>query len=279
MKTNTQFRKDAHRNGTSNIGPTANSKTAMLNGIELGCSDDPRQEACKYRKGGWQSFIGFASVAAVFSFLLLGCSSHRPAPSDQAFVSQDALPELPIARGSLVLEAMNDPHSGKGSFSYEAHEIPPVIHISPGETLQINYRNHMSPHSTEQCASGPCMNMTNLHFHRLHVSPESPQDDTISMMATPGESIQYRVDIPLDQPPGLYWYHESSYARITQAGSPLQSYSTRTAERQPGGQRRPATKWKAAYAITVLNHRRVCNRKKSGTFHGSGASRKSEACS
>jgi suppressor of ftsI len=25
--------------------------------------------------------------------------------------------------------------------------------------------------------------MTNLHFHGLHVSPESPQDDTISMMA------------------------------------------------------------------------------------------------
>src|SRR5712664_2395464 len=33
----------------------------------------------------------------------------------------------------------------------------------------------------------------------------------------------------------------------TQAGAPLQSYSTRTAERQPGGQRRPATGWKAAY--------------------------------
>jgi suppressor of ftsI len=49
--------------------------------------------------------------------------------------------------------------------------------------------------------------MTNLHFHGLHVSPESPQDDTISMMTMPGESIQYRVDIPLDQPPGLYWYH------------------------------------------------------------------------
>jgi suppressor of ftsI len=26
-------------------------------------------------------------------------------------------------------------------------------------------------------------------------------------MTMPGESIQYRIDIPLDQPPGLYWYH------------------------------------------------------------------------
>ena len=220
-------------------------------------------EACKYRKGGLQSsFICFVCMPAVFSFLLLGCSSHRSAPSDVAFVSQGALPELPIARGPLTLKAVNDPHSGKGSFSYEGHEIPPVIHVSPGETLRIDYRNQMSPHSTEQCASGPCMNMTNLHFHGLHVSPESPQDDTISMMATPGESIQYRVDIPIDQPPGLYWYHESSYARITQAGSPLQSYSTRTAERQPEGQRRPATGWKAAYAITVLNHPSMCHRKK-----------------
>jgi hypothetical protein len=70
-------------------------------------------------------------LAAVFSFLFLGCSSHERAPADRAFVSQGALPELPIARGPLTLEAVNDPHSGKGSFSYEGHEIPPVIHGSP----------------------------------------------------------------------------------------------------------------------------------------------------
>ena len=144
------------------------------------------REGRRYRRRGLQSFIGFASMAAAFSFLLLGCSSHRSVPSDGAFVSQGALPELPIARGPLTLRAVNDSHSGKGSFSYEHREIPPVIHVSPGETLWIDYRNDMSPHSTEQCASRPCTNMTNLHFHGLHVSPESPQDDTISMMAMPG---------------------------------------------------------------------------------------------
>jgi len=51
------------------------------------------------------------------------------------------------------------------------------------------------------------MNMTNLHFHGLHVSPAAPQDDVISMMAMPGQTLHYVVDIPLDQPPGLYWYH------------------------------------------------------------------------
>jgi len=51
------------------------------------------------------------------------------------------------------------------------------------------------------------MNMTNLHFHGLHVSPNAPQDDVITMMAMPGQSLRYVVNIPLDQPPGLYWYH------------------------------------------------------------------------
>jgi FtsP/CotA-like multicopper oxidase with cupredoxin domain len=51
------------------------------------------------------------------------------------------------------------------------------------------------------------MNMTNLHFHGLHVSPDAPQDDVITMMAMPGQSLHYVVNIPLDQPPGLYWYH------------------------------------------------------------------------
>ena len=27
------------------------------------------------------------------------------------------------------------------------------------------------------------------------------------MMAMPGQMLQYVVDIPKDQPPGLYWYH------------------------------------------------------------------------
>ena len=120
-------------------------------------------------KVGLESFSSFVSLAAGFSLLLLGCSSSEPVLPDRAPVSQGALPELPVARGSLVLEAVNDPHSGKGSFNYEGHETVPVIHVFPGESLRVNYRNQMSIHSTEQCASGPCMNMSNLHFHGLHV--------------------------------------------------------------------------------------------------------------
>src|SRR5271156_1756070 len=117
------------------------------------------------------------------------------------------LPDLPQVASPFELRAINDPVTGKGTFVFEGHEIPPVIRAVPGGTIQLEYVNQMSNSSSEVCVDGPCMNMTNLHFHGLHVSPNAPQDDVISMMAMPGQSLQYVVDIPLDQPPGLYWYH------------------------------------------------------------------------
>jgi len=49
--------------------------------------------------------------------------------------------------------------------------------------------------------------MTNLHFHGLTVSPDAPQDDVLTMLAMPGKTLNYTVQVPKDHPPGLYWYH------------------------------------------------------------------------
>ena len=51
------------------------------------------------------------------------------------------------------------------------------------------------------------MDMTNLHFHGLNVSPDAPQDDVLTMLARPGQVLHYSVRIPRDHPPGLFWYH------------------------------------------------------------------------
>src|SRR5580698_3113421 len=117
------------------------------------------------------------------------------------------LPELPQVASPFELRAINDPVTGKGAFVFEGHEIPPVIRAVPGGTIQLEYVNQMSNRSSEVCVDGPCTNMTNLHFHGLHVSPNAPGDDVLGMMAMPGESLHYTVDVPRDQPPGLYWYH------------------------------------------------------------------------
>jgi suppressor of ftsI len=113
----------------------------------------------------------------------------------------------PETRSPVLLKAINDPDTGKAAFSFDGREDPPVIRANPGDEIRLTYTNEMSTHSQEHCVDGPCMNMTNIHFHGLHVSPDAPQDDVITMMAMPGQSLRYIVNIPLDQPPGLYWYH------------------------------------------------------------------------
>src|ERR1700694_2908386 len=97
--------------------------------------------------------------------------------------------------------------SGRDAFAYEGKSIAPLIRVSPGDTLKIDYVNDLPIHPKETCAISPCMDMTNLHFHGLEISPLTSQDDVIDMMAVPGETLHYLVQIPADHPPGLFWYH------------------------------------------------------------------------
>jgi suppressor of ftsI len=141
---------------------------------------------------------------------VLLCGEHLLAQSlatDTNVLPSPLLSNSPEVRSPVTLKAINDPQTGKAAFLFDGREDPPVIRASPGENIRLIYMNEMSTHSQEQCVDGPCMNMTNLHFHGLHVSPNAPQDDVITMMALPGQSLNYVVNIPLDQAPGLYWYH------------------------------------------------------------------------
>ena len=152
---------------------------------------------------------GRFSFTWVMSFAIL-VNVHLAAQSVESSgrgASQPLLSNPPEARSPIFLSAVNDPRTGKAAFSFNGHEDPPVIRTAPGEDIRLTYVNAMSTDSREKCIGVPCMNMTNLHFHGLHVSPDAPQDDVISMMAMPGQSLHYVLNIPVDQPPGLYWYH------------------------------------------------------------------------
>jgi len=57
-------------------------------------------------------------------------------------------------------------------------------------------------------------NEENMHFHGLNTSPKQPSDDVVNVLLCPRKaptdpprSYTYVVDIPRDEPPGLYWYH------------------------------------------------------------------------
>jgi suppressor of ftsI len=96
---------------------------------------------------------------------------------------------------------------GKNSFYFNGQPNAPTLRVSPGDQLKITYVNDLPTKPPEKCLAGPCMDMTNLHFHGLTVSPDAPQDDVLTMLAMPGKRLSYTVQIPKDHPSGLYWYH------------------------------------------------------------------------
>ena len=103
----------------------------------------------------------------------------------------------------------------------------PTLHVFPGDQLIIHFYNdlpagggapppsmlkmharHASDGPNNDCmggAMGPTV--TNLHFHGLNVAPACHQDEVISTLVQPSESFDYSVQIPADEPTGLYWYH------------------------------------------------------------------------
>jgi len=54
----------------------------------------------------------------------------------------------------------------------------------------------------------PTIQSTNVHFHGLNVPPTCHQDDVLTTLLQPGTpAFQFNMQIPKDEPPGLYWYH------------------------------------------------------------------------
>ncbi|HEX4049672.1 MAG TPA: multicopper oxidase domain-containing protein [Steroidobacteraceae bacterium] len=65
-------------------------------------------------------------------------------------------------------------------------------------------------HAPRDPCSGALMSpvAANLHFHGLTVPARCHEDDVLMTSILPGEPpFEYRFRIPLNEPPGLYWYH------------------------------------------------------------------------
>jgi FtsP/CotA-like multicopper oxidase with cupredoxin domain len=94
----------------------------------------------------------------------------------------------------------------------------PTLRVQPGDLLVLSLKNELSlsAESTHlhiaakpACGSGVmAATATNLHFHGLYLPPLCRQDETLNTSIQPSDpAFEYRVRIPRDQPPGLYWYH------------------------------------------------------------------------
>jgi FtsP/CotA-like multicopper oxidase with cupredoxin domain len=110
----------------------------------------------------------------------------------------------------------------------------PTLRLNPGDTLSLDLTDqlnvvvptgtnmrysashmmHSADMTSEDASStNPCQstvvnfNTTNLHFHGLNVPPVCHQDDVITTLIQTGQTFHYQLQIPTNEPPGLYWYH------------------------------------------------------------------------
>jgi FtsP/CotA-like multicopper oxidase with cupredoxin domain len=131
-----------------------------------------------------------------------------PAPTTGALVDP---PQLRSSNGllSVAIVAKADP-SGNPVLTYNGSAVPPTMRVLPGDIVDVTLTNSLPTPP----AGAAYLNDTNLHFHGLHVSPNAPGDDSIDMLALPGQTLNYQFAIPLNHPPGLYWYHSHAHGEV-----------------------------------------------------------------
>ena len=135
-------------------------------------------------------------------------------------------PELKSQNGVLEVTLKfryRQTYIGEGPVRYcyqtDSGEVAPTLRVRPGDRLIIHFVNEASgaKYDPSQRASlreksdcgDPKMEFftTNLHFHGMRVPPVCHQDDVLHTFIQPGQTFDYDVPIPANQPPGLYWYH------------------------------------------------------------------------
>ena len=95
----------------------------------------------------------------------------------------------------------------------------PTLHVMPGDTLNVTVTNKVPPpppgsptevvsNSSNQCGDAT-MTITslNIHYHGTNTSPQCHGDQVIHTVINSGETFNYSLKFPANEPPGLYWYH------------------------------------------------------------------------
>jgi FtsP/CotA-like multicopper oxidase with cupredoxin domain len=172
----------------------------------------------------WVSFA--ASPAALHA---QGVSEPCPRPVPGSTVTDPE--DLRSHNGLLKVElTVHDSRQGDGSTRYcykDANDKQsPTLRVNPGDLLILTLKNdltdfhaagaanqqhvHEDKGKTGNACTADLMTSvsTNLHFHGLTIPPVCHQDDVLNTSVQPGDApFEYRFHIPVDEAPGLYWYH------------------------------------------------------------------------
>ena len=167
------------------------------------------------------------AIAQIYSF----AQGLQPCPRFPAGSSisqpQDLFSEHGVLRVNFTYETAVD-ENGNSLFCFmtQSGSQSPTLHVRPGDRLLIQLTNNVPATASSSTAMAAMPGMTfsgrasstcgavtmtaasvNIHYHGTNTPPTCHQDEVIRTMINSGETFQYDVQFPLDEPPGLYWYH------------------------------------------------------------------------
>jgi FtsP/CotA-like multicopper oxidase with cupredoxin domain len=147
--------------------------------------------------------LGLASIAVGTVGLTWRTLSGNPTAPQQAFVEP---PTLTSTDGLLTvrLEAAEGPVRIAGrqatALSYNGRLPGPTLRLRPGDRLRVQLVNRLAE-------------VTNLHVHGLHVSPERNGDNPF-VTVEPGATFNYDYQLTPDHPSGMFWYHPHHHGMV-----------------------------------------------------------------
>ncbi|CDZ90136.1 putative multicopper oxidase family protein [Rhodococcus ruber] len=152
--------------------------------------------------------LGIAGIAA--GGLGLSRTGLPFASSPRSTIAESGLPvvepavlrsEAGVLRVELTVARTRLDQAGTATMLTYNGTVPgPTWRVRPGDRLEVRVVNTLDA-------------ATNLHFHGLRVSPQGTGDNPF-VSIEPGRSFDYRLDVPPDHPPGVFWYHPHRHGSV-----------------------------------------------------------------
>lgn len=181
------------------------------------------------------SFTTRLIVVSLLAGLGLTCGVKAQTCTSAAVGSQIKEPlDLRSENGALSVELHFQSETGADGqqlycYVYRGVAGAPTLRVHPGDELSLALYNDAEPpaanaasavapahmHHSSGVSAGNCtadISMTafstNLHFHGMTIPPTCHQDDVLRTVVQPHDKpFEYKIRIPEDALPGLYWYH------------------------------------------------------------------------
>lgn len=206
---------------------------------------------------GHMNMLAWTKIACTAAIALLGLPGAAVAQSGGLMTGISELqnpPEMTNVNGTFQLTAsfgtygiVNGPAQVQTrSFTQAGSDllVGPTLRVKPGDTLNLTFTNNLN----YSAADGDAMmsdflphgfNVMNIHYHGLHVTPQSPGDNVLlnifptdttvpeedlCKMETAGDvahkhvcitdSYDYSFQIPANHPAGSFWYHPHKHGAV-----------------------------------------------------------------